>query len=100
MESSPRAAGISGWTASQATASTFTIYLPRVDAAENPSSADDLLAQAPHGDATILLVEDEPLLRDLAGRVLRRYGYHVLEADDGPTALRVPPHIRERLTCC
>jgi signal transduction histidine kinase len=69
--------------------SIFTIYLPRVDAAENPSSTDDLLVQAPYGDGTILLVEDEPLVRELAGRVLRRYGYHILEAADGPTALRV-----------
>jgi len=69
--------------------STFTIYLPRVDAAEEPSSAGGLPTQAPYGDGTILLVEDEPLLRGLAGRVLRRYGYHILEAADGPTALRV-----------
>ena len=44
---------------------------------------------APYGDGTILLVEDEPLLRGLAGRVLRSYGYHILEAADGPTALRL-----------
>jgi two-component system cell cycle sensor histidine kinase/response regulator CckA len=69
--------------------STFTIYLPRVDAVEEPSSAGGLPTQAPYGDGTILLVEDEPLLRRLAGRVLRRYGYHILEAADGPTALRV-----------
>jgi two-component system, cell cycle sensor histidine kinase and response regulator CckA len=69
--------------------SAFTIYLPRVDAAQEPSSADDLPVLVPHDHHTILLVEDEPLVRDLAGRMLRRYGYHILEAADGPTALRL-----------
>ncbi|MEP7190707.1 MAG: ATP-binding protein, partial [Roseiflexaceae bacterium] len=35
--------------------STFTIYLPRVDAAEEPSSVGWIPAQAPSGDGTILL---------------------------------------------
>jgi len=68
---------------------TFKIYLPRVDADKESASAAGSLAEAPQGDATILLVEDEPLVRDLAGRVLRAYGYHVLEAEDGPTALLI-----------
>jgi PAS domain S-box-containing protein len=67
----------------------FTIYLPRVDAAGEPSSAAGPLVEAPDGDATILLVEDEPQVRNLAGRVLRGYGYHVLEADGGPAALQI-----------
>jgi two-component system, cell cycle sensor histidine kinase and response regulator CckA len=69
--------------------SAFTIYLPRVDAAQEPSSADDLPVQVPHGHHTILLVEDEPLVRELAGHMLRNYGYHILEAADGPAALRL-----------
>jgi two-component system, cell cycle sensor histidine kinase and response regulator CckA len=69
--------------------SSFTIYLPRVDLAQEPSNADALPVQAPHGHHTILLVEDEPLVRELAGRGLRNYGYHILEAADGPTALQL-----------
>lgn len=38
---------------------------------------------------TILLVEDEPAVRNLASRVLRRRGYHVIEAVDGGDALRI-----------
>jgi len=68
---------------------TFRIYLPRADMAEEASSADVAPVRAPDGDATILLVEDDPLLRDLSARALRRYGYQVLEAEDGPVALEI-----------
>jgi CheY-like chemotaxis protein len=67
---------------------TFKIYLPRTDAVDEVPHSDDSPALAPPGDATILLVEDDPLLRALAGRVLCGYGYRVLEAEDGPAALR------------
>ncbi len=68
---------------------TFRIYLPQVGAPTwtSPSAAD--LEPPAHDTGTILLVEDEPLVRELAGRVLRARGYQVLEAGDGATALRI-----------
>ena len=54
---------------------------PAADAA--PSTASDV-----NGGATILVVEDEPILRTLAHRALTRAGYHVLLAGDGDEALR------------
>ncbi len=39
--------------------------------------------------ATILVVEDEPLLRDSASRLLESLGYRVLAAADGPNALEI-----------
>ena len=66
---------------------TFTVLLPRATAiAEEPESVPDD-APAPRGDETVLVVEDEPLVRKLAVRILTKQGYRVLEASDGPDAL-------------
>jgi CheY-like chemotaxis protein len=55
---------------------TFRLYLPAVD--ERPEA----------GGETILLVEDEGGVRELAARSLRSRGYNVLAATDGVDALR------------
>jgi two-component system, cell cycle sensor histidine kinase and response regulator CckA len=68
--------------------STFTVFLPAV--AEQPVEAPGPATTAlPRGDATILIVEDEPSLRALAVEVLEDGGYRVLEAEDGAAALEV-----------
>jgi PAS domain S-box-containing protein len=66
----------------------FRIWLPRGESA--PESADTgSSSNYRHGSETILLVEDEPGVRRLAGEVLRKQGYTVLEAADGRDALRL-----------
>lgn len=67
---------------------TFEVYLPRVEA-EARAAAAATNANPPRGTETILLVEDEPLVRRLATTVLQENGYHVIEASNGPEALRV-----------
>ncbi len=65
---------------------TFKIYFPRVDA--QPAASP--VAQANgnlHGSETILLVDDDTHVRTVACRVLRRYGYHVIEAQSADDAL-------------
>ncbi|USJ27010.1 response regulator [Ensifer adhaerens] len=67
------------------------IYLPR-HAAEDHSSdipADAGPAPAATGVHTILVVDDEPLVRMVAVEILEELGYEVLEASDGPSALKM-----------
>jgi two-component system, cell cycle sensor histidine kinase and response regulator CckA len=66
---------------------TFKIYLPRAHgvAAKPASRAHE---PAPRGgDETILLVEDEPAIRQAAERALVQAGYTVLSAETGAAAL-------------
>ena len=64
----------------------FTVYLPIADGAAGPAQQSAPLKIHLGGTETILLVEDEPRLRRLAARVLRDYGYTVLEAGSGEEA--------------
>ena len=68
---------------------TFKIYLPRVDEQPEGQPGDRRIAEVPGGNETILLVEDQEVVRRLAMKVLERLGYEVLHAEDGPRALTV-----------
>ncbi len=71
---------------------TFKIYLPRVDAAVTQLEAPQPLAsseQSGPGHETILLVEDEENLRQLARQSLEHQGYNVIDAADGIAAIRL-----------
>ncbi len=76
--------------------STFRIFLPR--AADVAASVHETESVAPStqeedgtksGGETILLIEDEPLVRDLALEVLTSRSYRVLTARDGEEALTI-----------
>ena len=66
--------------------STFTIRLPRVLELVEPVAPAPQPARHP-GSETILLVEDEDVVRDLTRRVLERQGYTVLACADGMQAV-------------
>ncbi len=67
----------------------FKIYLPRVDPAADPVEPGGLLAHVAQGRETILLVEDEEAVRELARDILEANGYAVLEARHGDEALAI-----------
>jgi PAS domain S-box-containing protein len=67
---------------------TFKIYLPRVDRKAETLPRRDEVGYLPGGTETVLLVEDEPSVRDIAARILREQGYRVLEAATGEEAVR------------
>lgn len=69
--------------------STFTVYLPAISAELTPTIATAPDCASPHGTESILLVEDEPAIRELAALELRELGYAVHTAADGEEALEV-----------
>jgi CheY-like chemotaxis protein len=68
---------------------TFKVYLPAVKKPVAVSRSHQGVTVAPRGDETVLLVEDEATVRELARLALEAHGYLVLEAGDGDEALRV-----------
>jgi two-component system cell cycle sensor histidine kinase/response regulator CckA len=68
---------------------TFSVYFPRTDGFALAQSAEKDFASPLSGTETILLVEDEPAVRDLVERVLNSRGYQVLSAGHGGDALQL-----------
>jgi len=74
---------------------TFKIYLPRVDEPlEELRKKEDKVTG---GKETILIVEDAEEVRKLAGQILRRHGYRVLEASLGGEALILCEQFKETI---
>jgi CheY-like chemotaxis protein len=66
----------------------FKVYLPRID------DATAVTAEKPEtivlrGSETILLIEDEDVVRGLTKKILMQAGYNVLDAKGGEEAIRV-----------
>jgi CheY-like chemotaxis protein len=70
---------------------TVKLYLPRYRGADREEDTQDQLVEAPRAEAgeTVLVVEDEPVVRDLIVEVLGDLGYKALEAGDGPSGLKL-----------
>jgi two-component system cell cycle sensor histidine kinase/response regulator CckA len=70
----------------------FVIYLPvhREEAAATRSRKTEKTKKDElWGSGTVLLVEDEPMVRSVAERALTRHGYTVITADNGEDALEI-----------
>jgi PAS domain S-box-containing protein len=67
---------------------TFTITLPVTAEAAAPVVEVTPVQRVPTGE-TVLIVEDEPALREVTKRIFTRNGYQVITAGDGPEALDV-----------
>jgi PAS domain S-box-containing protein len=67
---------------------TFKIYLPSADHKIGLESKPELETVSPKRQGTtILLVEDDEIMRSLTRQLLEEHGYTVVEADDGKSAL-------------
>jgi PAS domain S-box-containing protein len=67
----------------------FKIYLPYVEGDAERHEVKVTKPELVKGTETILLVEDEEVVRQMASEILKETGYDVLEAKDGEEALRV-----------
>jgi len=66
---------------------TFKIYLPRIEEPLDEAGEKRIESDNPRGSETILVVEDDEIVRKLTCQALRRYGYQVIEAANGIEAL-------------
>ena len=66
------------------------IFLPRSFGQELPIAPDQSETAAPlTGTETILVVDDESELREIAAQLLEGYGYSTISAGDGPSAVKI-----------
>jgi two-component system, cell cycle sensor histidine kinase and response regulator CckA len=72
--------------------SVFKVYLPEASAPAESDPPGALVAAPEGGSETILVIEDEDVVRNLACRGLRDHGYNVVEARNGTEGLR---YVRE-----
>lgn len=73
---------------------TLRVCFPALDGAEDEPALQPILSDVPRGSETLLLVEDDAILRSLATRILRRFGYEVLAAGGGADALALAADLR------
>jgi len=71
---------------------TFKIYLPQMREDTKARFPSRESSHLPHGTETILLVEDDPALRNMASTLLGRLGYTVLATANGVEALNLMKH--------
>jgi signal transduction histidine kinase/ActR/RegA family two-component response regulator len=76
---------------------TFSIFLPASTKQVESASKATLAPVAARGRETILVVEDEPLLREMAKHILESHGYSVLIASTGAEALEVWEKDRDKV---
>jgi len=65
---------------------TFKIYFPRTELPQDEAMPPEVGLDSLKGTETVLVVEDEDEVRSIMCSVLRRHGYHVLEAANGGDA--------------
>ncbi len=68
---------------------TFRILLPRIDEPVETLRGEPPCCELPHGNEVVLLVEDNPSVRELSVKMLTRLGYRVHSATEGYSALQL-----------
>jgi PAS domain S-box-containing protein len=80
-----------------AAGATFRIYLPSVERVEEDAIRPDSSAQPVTGHETLLVVEDDDAVRELAAKTLGRLGYTVLAVSGGQAALEEAAKFKKKI---
>jgi PAS domain S-box-containing protein len=75
----------------------FKIYLPRLDTPAPKGAESKIIERTPTGSETVLLVEDEAMLRDLLQKMLVSLGYQVTTTTSSQDALNYVSGCRSRI---
>ena len=76
---------------------TFHVFLPATSLPVPEPAFYETEFRRRGGHETILVVEDERDLRDFVSRELRRHGYRIFEAVDGPSALKIWAEYKDQI---
>ncbi len=68
---------------------TFRTYFPSLDTPTPTLETEPFVDDSTHANQTVLLVEDDPMVRELLAKALSDKGYTILEASNGIEALRI-----------
>jgi PAS domain S-box-containing protein len=79
--------------------STFRVFLPVSEEKLRPQAGPEFQTPETAGSGTILLVEDEEMVRDMTEAMLARLGFTVLAAKDGVEAVEVFRRRRDEIRC-
>jgi two-component system, cell cycle sensor histidine kinase and response regulator CckA len=76
---------------------TFKVYLPAASTEKEESHETEFTSQPRGNGEIILVVDDEPAIRDIAGRILSSHGYRTLTACDGNEAVALFEQNRDKI---
>ena len=79
--------------------STFQVLFPMCEAPAAPPAAESVAAAPWRGHGTVLVVDDEETVRNLASRMVEHAGFTVLKARDGAEAVRLYRQHRHEIVC-
>ena len=77
----------------------FQVMFPAIESPVAISADDSILAKPWHGSGTVLVVDDEEIVRSLAKRMIEEAGFSVLTANDGEEAVRLYREHQNEIAC-
>lgn len=69
--------------------SRFCLYLPVLSSAGNEVAETSYFQEIPRGEGLLLVVDDEPVIRQIAGSIMEQCGYEVIFAENGSQGIEI-----------